>query len=385
MLKILADENMPYVEQLFAPLGQVTTLDGRAMTADDLIDIDVLLVRSITQVNEALLRRANALKFVGTATIGTDHIDHKYLEQRGIPWSSAPGCNATAVAEYVISAMLIYSERTQVDLTDKTVAIVGAGNIGTRLAKKLSALNIDYFFCDPPKQRAGSIGDYRPWSEVANADIVTLHVPIVKTGQDATYHMVDDAFLSSLKPDAMLINSCRGDVVDNNALRQHLMETSCLFSVMDVWQNEPEIDTKLLSLVDIATPHIAGYSLEGKANGTYFLYQRWCELTDQSVAITLESLLPRNQIQSIALSNMPTMETISKISKLVYDIRDDDQLCRSAGFSAKGFDNLRKQYKVRREFSALSIQCDNAADGAQLSQLGFNVIDNNQQISVGEK
>ena len=373
MLKILADENMPYVTQLFDSIGQVTQMPGRKMTCDDLVDVDILLVRSITVVNQQLLAKANRLQFVGSATIGTDHIDADYLEQRGITWTNAPGCNATAVAEYVISALLSLSSRFQLPLQKKRVAIVGAGNIGQRLAKKLSALNIEHFFCDPPLQRAGVEGDFRDMNEVAKADIISLHVPIIKAGLDKTANLIDRAFIKQLKPNTILINSCRGDVVNNQDLLSCLNEGQVLHAVMDVWQNEPMINQQLVDKVALATPHIAGYSLEGKARGTYMLYQRWCQINQQALDKKLHDLLPPPTIPNVVCQDWVNNRQLSKLVKLVYDIRDDDDLCRHLGLNGDGFDNLRKQYGVRREFSALTVYSDHHCT-VDLAQLGFNSI-----------
>jgi len=383
MLKILADENMPFVDELFSQYGDITKKAGRSMCADDLVDVDLLLVRSITRVNEELLSKANRLSFVGTATIGVDHIDQDYLAKRKIAWTSAPGCNATAVAEYVISSLVVLCNQSGESIEDKTVAIVGAGNIGTRLAAKLDGLGINHFYCDPPRQRAGAKGDYRDMDAVAGADVITLHVPITRSGIDTTEHLIDREFLKRLAPATILINSCRGDVVDNKALREHLSSGHQLRTVIDVWQNEPNIDHQLLELVDIATPHIAGYSLEGKANGTFFLYQYWCELTKNEQRCTVDGLLPAMEFSALSIRGDIAFSIWSRLVKLVYDIRGDDQLCRSAGFSAKGFDNLRKQYKVRREFSALSIISESRLGRQKLAKLGFNVIDPQIAINNG--
>ena len=369
MIKILADENMPYVDELFADLASITKKSGRDIVSADLIDIDVLLVRSITKVDADLLAQANKLSFVGTATIGVDHIDQQFLEQRKIAWSSAPGCNAVAVAEYVLSALSILLPQ---QLKDKTVAIVGAGNIGTRLAAKLDALGVSHFYCDPLKQRAGMAGDFRSLDEVVKADVISLHVPITRGGSDPTYHMVDNKFLARLKPDTVLINSCRGDVVDNQALYNALAAGLRIKTVMDVWQNEPSIDLRLLGLVNIATPHIAGYSLEGKANGTYMLYKSWCQSQQKPATKTLESLLPKMSLNEITFDGELDNDSQNALLRFVYDIRDDDELCRTHGIDAKGFDNLRKQYKVRREFSALSVLCSQLTTQNTLAALGFS-------------
>lgn len=372
MINILADENMPYVSELFGDFSNITFKNGREITPQDLKDIDVLLVRSITQVNETLLAQANDLKFVGSATIGTDHIDKTALDNRNIAWSNAPGCNAIAVAQYVLSALVNLSAGQQFNLQDKTIAIVGAGNIGQKLSALCDVLSINHFWCDPILEQAGAQGDYRSMDEVIKADIISLHVPITKTGDYPTYHMFDATRLAQLKPDAILINSCRGDVIDNIALAEHMKATPQFIAVIDVWQNEPTINHELLALVDIATPHIAGYSLEGKARGTFMLYQKWCEMTGQSIDKSLTSLLPVATVNAINLENEVQFDDIKQLVRLAYDIRDDDDLIRHFGKSGKGFDNLRKQYKVRRELSALIVNAKHEADVALLAGIGFN-------------
>lgn len=372
MIKVLADENMPYVSELFGDFSNIVFKGGRDITPQDLIDVDVLLVRSITQVNDALLSQANALKFVGSATIGTDHIDKTALDNKSISWSSAPGCNAIAVAQYVLSALINLSVGQQFKLSDKTIAIVGAGNTGQQLSKICSALSINHFFCDPFLERAGKAGDYRSMDEVVKADVISLHVPITKTGEYPTHHLFDAKRLSQLSPNAILINSCRGDVVDNQALKSHISHQPAFTSVIDVWQSEPSIDHELLDRVDIASPHIAGYSLEGKARGTFMLYQKWCEINQQPIDKSLMTLMPLATVNNITLQGNLEFNDIKQLVNLAYDVRDDDNLIRHFGKSAKGFDNLRKQYKVRRELSALTVNANTDKDVALLAELGFS-------------
>ncbi len=374
MINVLADENMPYVTELFGDFSNITFKAGRDIVADDLVDVDVLLVRSITKVNEALIEKANKLSFVGSATIGLDHIDGGALDARQITWTNAPGCNAIGVAQYVLSALLILATRQSFDLKSKTVAIVGAGNIGQELSKIFNALSINHFYCDPPLKDAGAQGDYRDMSEVMNADIISLHVPMTKDGDYPTYHLFDEARLGQLNDNAILINSCRGDVVDNDALNTILSSGKQLTAVMDVWQHEPEINGSLLDKVDIGSSHIAGYSFEGKARGTYMLYQRWCEANGYVPNRLLTSLLPQANVSNVALSSPLKMDDIKQLVTLVYDVRDDDELVRQHGLTAKGFDNLRKQYKVRREFSAITVQATNETDANLLRNIGFNSV-----------
>lgn len=374
MINVLADENMPYVAELFGDFSTITFKAGREIVADDLVDVDVLLVRSITKVNEALIEKANKLSFVGSATIGLDHIDGACLDARNIMWTNAPGCNAVGVAQYVLSALLILASRQSFDLQSKTVAIVGAGNIGKELSKMLNALAINHFYCDPPLKDAGAQGDYRDMNEVMKADIISLHVPMTRDGDYPTYHMFDEARLGSLKENAILINSCRGDVVDNDALNRLLSSDKPLTAVMDVWQHEPKINASLLEKVDIGSSHIAGYSFEGKARGTYMLYQRWCEVNSYTPDKLLSALLPQANVSSIRLSNTLNIDDLKQLVTLIYDVRDDDELVRQHGLTAKGFDNLRKQYKVRREFSAITVQATNETDAKLLRDIGFNSV-----------
>jgi len=374
MINVLADENMPYVTELFGDFSTITFKAGREIISDDLVDVDVLLVRSITTVNDALLEKANKLKFVGSATIGLDHIDGDALDARHITWTNAPGCNAIGVAQYVLSSLLTLASRQSFDLKSKTVAIVGAGNIGKELSKILNALAINHFYCDPPLKDAGAQGDFRDMNEVMAADIISLHVPMTKGGAHPTYHLFDETRLKNLKNNTILINSCRGDVVDNDALNRMMSGEKQLTAVMDVWQHEPEINASLLEKVDIGSSHIAGYSFEGKARGTYMLYQRWCEINDTAPDKLLSSLLPQANINSITLSDKLNMTDIKQLVTLIYDVRDDDELVRQHGLTAKGFDNLRKQYKVRREFSAITVQATNEADASLLRNIGFNSV-----------
>ena len=262
-MKILVDENMPYARELFSRLGDVQAIPGRPVPADALTDADALMVRSVTRVNEALLA-GKAIKFVGTATAGTDHVDQAWLQQAGIGFSAAPGCNAIAVVEYVFSSLLMLAERDGFALRDRTVGIVGVGNVGGRLQKRLEALGIKTLLCDPPRADRGDEGDFRSLEAlVQEADVITFHTPLYKEGQYKTLHLADESLISRLKPGTILINACRGPVVDNAALLKRLEAGQPLSVVLDVWEPEPDLNVELLKRVDIGTAHIAGYTLEG--------------------------------------------------------------------------------------------------------------------------
>ena len=264
-MKILFDENMPYAKEFFSNIAgsetQLISFSGRDLSHEQVRDTDVLLVRSITQVNKALLNENKKLSFVGTATIGTDHIDQAYLAKRDIAFHSSPGCNAVSVAEYVISALVILAERYLFDFTKLSVGIVGGGNTGSRLSEKLSALGIQYKICDP--LLAANTDDTREFvslEEALECDVISLHVPKVIDGEYPTYHLLDETRLRNLKDEQILISACRGEVIDNHALLALKKSGHGLKLVLDVWEGEPDVLTPLIDYTEIATAHIAGYS-----------------------------------------------------------------------------------------------------------------------------
>ncbi|WP_313080063.1 4-phosphoerythronate dehydrogenase PdxB [Atlantibacter sp.] len=373
-MKILVDENMPYARELFARLGEVKAVPGRPIPVAELDDADALMVRSVTKVNGQLLD-GKGVRFVGTATAGTDHVDQDYLHQAGIAFSAAPGCNAIAVVEYVFSALLMLAERDGFELTDRTVGIVGVGNVGGRLQKRLEALGVRTLLCDPPRADNGEPGDFQPLDKlVEEADILTFHTPLYKDGPYKTWHLADEALISRLKPGAILINACRGAVVDNAALLKCLDAGQKLSTVLDVWEPEPDLNVALLDQVDIGTAHIAGYTLEGKARGTTQVFEAYSAFIGKPQQIALDSLLPAPEFGRITLHGPLDQPTLKRLAHLVYDVRRDDAPLRKVAGVAGEFDKLRKHYLERREWSSLFIQCDDAAAAKLLSALGFNAV-----------
>ncbi|KFZ36749.1 erythronate-4-phosphate dehydrogenase [Shewanella mangrovi] len=371
-MKLVVDENMPYVRELFSDFGEIVSLNGRHMTAEQVADADVLLVRSVTKVNQALLAQNSKLKFVGSATIGTDHIDHDYLTSRDIPFASAPGCNATSVGEYVFNALLELADKYQASLAGKTVGIVGAGNTGSAVAKCLAAWGINTLLYDPLLAQQGDPREFVSFDTLlAEADVITLHVPITHEGAFATHHLIDATVLERMKPGCWLINACRGEVVDNLALLNKL-KTAPFPVVLDVWEGEPKPLAELVPLVDIATPHIAGYSLEGKALGTFMLYQRLCEVMNTSADKSLTALLPATWYQTLTLNQLPSAAELLRLCRFVYDLRDDDRQFRKIHQIPDGFDNMRKNHRHRREFSALALVNADGSEVDCLSKLGFS-------------
>ena len=374
-MKILFDENMPFAKEFFSDLSgdtQLVPFSGRDLTAQQVGDADVLLVRSITQVNEALLNQNNKLSFVGTATIGTDHIDQRYLAQRNIAFHSAPGCNATAVAEYVISSLVILAERYLLDLTKLSVGIVGGGNTGTRLSEKLSALGIQHKICDPLlEQSTTDTRDFVALDEVLQCDVISLHVPKVIEGEHPTFHLLNENRLKQLGQEQILISACRGEVIDNQALLKLKQAGHKIKLVLDVWEGEPKVLTPLIPFTEIATPHIAGYSLEGKARGTEMLYQALCQHVKVGLKYQLADFLPPASISSIKLNQEYNEIVLNQLVKMVYDVRRDDAIFRQQ-LSTQGFDTLRKNYPVRREFSAVQVTLLSNTSSDVPHRLGFS-------------
>ncbi|MBL5883212.1 4-phosphoerythronate dehydrogenase PdxB [Lelliottia aquatilis] len=371
-MKILVDENMPYARELFSRLGDVKAVPGRPIPLAELDDADALMVRSVTKVNETLLS-GKSVKFVGTATAGTDHVDDAWLAQAGIGFSAAPGCNAIAVVEYVFSSLLMLGERDGFALKDRTVGIVGVGNVGGRLQKRLEALGIRTLLCDPPRADRGDEGDFRALDElVEQADVITFHTPLFKDGPYKSLHLADEVFIRRLKPGTILINACRGPVVDNAALLKCLEEGQDLSVVLDVWEPEPDLNVTLLNHVDVATAHIAGYTLEGKARGTTQVFEAYSAFIGNPQQVSLDSLLPAPEFGRITLHGSLDESSLKRLVHLVYDVRRDDALLRKVAGTPGEFDKLRKNYLERREWSSLYVICDDATAATLLNQLGFN-------------
>ena len=374
-LNIVADENIPALQAFFGPLGSIRTLAGRSMTSADLQDADVLLVRSITAVDETLLE-GTGVGFVGTATIGTDHIDLAYLERRGIPFSSAPGCNADAVVEYVLTVLYGLAAEQGFRLLDRTVGIVGVGNVGARLAQRLKMLGVRLLLNDPPRAQRGEAGFVELDVLLDQADIICLHTPLVTSGPHPTQHLLGLDQLARLRPNALLLNAGRGAAIDGAALLAVTERRPDLTLVLDVWEGEPGIDPALVPRVRIATPHIAGYTLDGKIRGTYMLYQALCRHLDLPDANPLQDYLPQPSVCGLTLG---TAAGPLELMRLLYDPWRDDRalratLCLPDAERGLAFDRLRKEYPVRREFATLRLtEARDPVLANELAALGFAV------------
>ncbi len=382
-MKIAADQNIPFVKECFSSIGDVTLIGGRQMTAELVKDADILLVRSITKVNAELLE-GSAVKFVATATIGTEHIDQNYLGRQGIGFASAPGSNAMSVADYITAALLALGKKKQIQLEGRSIGIVGVGNVGSRVETKCRALGMKVILNDPPLQRQTGDAKYRPLEEVYDCDFVTMHTPLTKDGPDATYHLANEKFFASLKDGTVFINSSRGRVQDELALKKAMQSGKLSGVVLDVWETEPQVDPWLLRNVDLSTPHIAGYSYDGKVAGMMMIYNAACEYFGLKATKTAADFLPEPDVPELVLPaghlHQPDEFVIQDVVQQVYVINRDDFNMREILLQPEDerpvwFDGLRKSYPVRREFHNTKVLLPDAEStlAKKLAGIGFQV------------
>jgi len=387
-MKILADENIPHVKELYSEFAKIVTCDGRKITADKLADVDVLLVRSVTKVNRGLLE-GTSVKFVGTATIGLDHIDTDWLNEQNIKYTNAPGCNSIAVAEYILSGLLVIAQKYDIDLRTTKVGIVGAGNVGTAVSERLDIIGIPYVLYDPPLQQRGDPREMVDEIGLADCEFITFHVPLTteKDSQWPTDQMVDASFLAKMKRMKYLFNTSRGHVINGEALKNWLDSNNEYQAIIDVWENEPFIDRDLVEKCFLSTPHIAGHTREGKTRGTTMNYHAFCKYFEYEDKLDDDTFLKRDMPKDIIhlRQEQSYMRALASAVWNVYDIRDDDKALRG-GLNkdmTKHFDRLRKGYKVRREFTAHRIDPLTLPDGSRrtLTELGFRTSDDQESRS----
>lgn len=385
-MKILFEDTIPFGYEYLSELADVTRYAWQSLTPDDVADADIMAIRSTTKINASLLENASFLSFVTTATSGTNHIDGSYLNQRGIAFDDAGGCNAVAVAEYVLSTLFNAHNAGKLSLPNITVGIVGAGHVGSALCARLVALGIDVKLCDPPLQAAGDKRDFCSFEEILQCDVITLHVPFVPSGPYATGKLIDEQVLASLKGSQLLINACRGEVIDEAALIARLKQGNAPTVVLDVFNNEPSINLDLLTYCWMVTPHIAGHSVEGKVRGTQIIYEqiaaRLGKPVSKSLNDFLDTLPEKNVVFSATSSQMLDINDIGQLFLSVYNIADDDKKMRETLAAAdtdiaSTFASLRKKYRIRRECTAYTLNPASALSSpAQqtLMQLGFGFV-----------
>lgn len=366
-MKIVADAHIPFIQNYFSHIGDLSLIPGRAMTSELVKDADILLVRSVTNVNQSLLKNSR-VKFVGSVTAGADHLDTNWLEQAGIAWSVAAGFNAPPVADYVVSVVAaLYQEHFSA--TKKTAAVIGVGNVGRLVVEQLQYLNFDVICCDPLRELNETNFQSTPLNKIENVDLICLHVPLTMEGEYATYHMIDKAFLQRQKPGCVLLNASRGAVIDTNTLLAHGRHLKwCL----DVWENEPDINAEALKYATIATPHIAGYSAQGKARGIDMIFNIACEkgvipaILPEAVPVATNDLHFTN-----AVSWQEAVLSVFNPQQLTHEMKEKMLVPHDKAT----FDNLRHTLTQRNEFSYTSIHADYCSeqDRDVLTRLKFSL------------
>ncbi|MBO4917456.1 MAG: 4-phosphoerythronate dehydrogenase [Bacteroidales bacterium] len=375
-MKVVCDNKIPFLRGALEPYAEVVYLPGAQTTPEVVKDADAIITRTRTICNEALLK-GSSVKAIATATIGFDHIDTAWCEANGIAWSNAPGCNSWSVKQYICSVLAVLAQRHGLRLDALTLGVVGVGNVGSKVADAGRALGMRVLLNDPPRARAEGQEAFTDLDTIlAESDIVTVHVPLTRSGADATWHLFDAGRLARMRPSQILINSSRGPVVDNAALKETLLKGGLKAAVLDVWEGEPDLDPELVGLLDIATPHIAGYSADGKANGTTMSIRYLARQLGLPLADWTASGIPAPE-QSLAFTvdaaGKTAQDVLSEAILYTYDVRRDSDALRGA---LGAFERLRGDYMIRREPSAFTLTLLNGtADlASRLETIGFNVI-----------
>ena len=377
-MKIVCDNKIPFLRGVLEPWAEVVYLPGKETTPEVVRDADAVITRTRTKCDEALLA-GSSVKVIATATIGYDHIDTAWCEGHGIVWRNAPGCNSWSVKQYIATVLCTLARRHGLELAGMTLGVVGVGNVGSKVAEVAALLGMRVLLCDPPRARREGGEAFVSLDEiVAGSDIVTLHVPLSREGEDATWHLFDAARLASLRPDQFLINSSRGPVVDNAALKAALQEKRLRGAVLDVWEGEPEPDRALMDLLDVATPHIAGYSADGKANGTTASVRTVAEVLDLPLSDWRPTAIPAPPQPldfTLDAAGKRRQEVLAEALLHTYDPLADDRALRA---HPECFEQLRGDYPVRREPTAFTLRLQGGTPelAETLSAIGFNVIIN---------
>lgn len=373
-MKIVADDKIPFLRGVLEPWAEMVYLPGGKISPADVRDADALLVRTRTRCDRALLE-GSTVRFVGSATIGYDHIDTAWCDANGIHWTNAPGCNADSVEQYITAALLHLASKYGMNLNDYVLGIVGVGNVGSRVEKAARVLGMPILLNDPPRQDKGEDGFVSLEQIAYEADFITFHVPLNREGKYNTLHLADQAFFDKLCNGTFVINSSRGEVVDHIALKRMLREGKIAGAVLDVWEGEPNIDRELLSLVELGTPHIAGYSYDGKANGTSMIVNA----LSQKFGLPLTNWypakvpLPEKTHLTIDTVGLSDQEVLSRAVSFSYSIYSDHS--RLLAFPEQ-FEKLRGDYPLRREYRSFSVEAANLRPSAsqKLNGLGFQTV-----------
>jgi erythronate-4-phosphate dehydrogenase len=374
-MRIVADDKIPFLKGVLEPFADVDYVPGEKITNEIVKNADALLTRTRTRCNEELLK-GSMVRFIGTATIGYDHIDTIYCEDHGIVWKNAPGCNAGSVCQYVASALEYLSRKLSFSLQNRVLGVVGVGNVGNKVVQIAEMLGMQVYLCDPPRVRQeGACGFISMEGILRECDIITFHVPLNHEGPDRTMHLVDEDLIRRMKPGTIIINTSRGEVADGRALKDAIAKKKLAALVLDVWENEPGIDPDLLSKCAIGTPHIAGYSADGKAKGTTMIVRELSNFFDLGLEgwEPLEIEEPANKLITVECLDRDDDAILSEAFRATYHIEEDDHRLRLA---LGDFEKQRGNYPVRREFKAYSLNLVNGWDKIKRNcrKLGFKVV-----------
>lgn len=376
---IIVDRAAPFVVEAFSQLGTVIPLNSSEIDRNVVQEADILIVRSQTKVDRSLLEGSKVC-FVGTLTIGTDHLDTDFLSAKGIGFANAPGSNSDSVAEYVAAALLVWASRANTPLEGKTIGIVGVGNIGKKIIEVAHALGMVPLLNDPPLARRHLGGPYVSLDALMEADFISLHVPLTYDGDDRTFHLFNEQLIGRMKPGSVLINTARGSVVETHALRNALESSHLSAAMIDVWENEPLIDTELLKRVMLGTPHIAGYSHDGRLKALSMVYEAVCTYLNVRSSWSMKAEPRATSRIAIPKHLTKPEEIISYAVHEAYNIEQDDSLLRAAtllpnGFLGENFTKLRTEYRLRKEFFHFSVELGTSQEAARsaLRRLRFNV------------
>ena len=377
--KIIIDDAVPYAQSIFSHLGEVTTLPGKSINAETVKEADALIVRSRTQVNQSLLKDS-PVSFVGSTVVGLDHIDQDYLKANNITFYSAQGCNANSVAEFIITILYQLAEQFHFDLSQKTLGIIGVGNVGSRVYKKAQILGIKCLLNDPPRidkePGLANNSDFTDLDTCLKADIITVHTPLTLQGQYATRQLISAEKLKQIKPHQILINAARGGIINEQAW----VNTPTLCNIIDCWENEPNINESLYQTALIATPHIAGHSLDAKIAGSVMVYQALCKQWNEQPQNDWQDELPKAP-QPINLTIHKSLQaTLNDLFQLTHNITHDDLAIRSKDIAQvhNKYENYRRNFPIYREWHQHTVyKTNNQKTNNLLETLGFKI--KNQQ------
>lgn len=373
-LRIIADDKIPFLQGVLEPYADIIYLPGSMITRESVMDADALLIRTRTNCNATLLE-GTAVRFIATATIGYDHIDTDYCKSREITWVNVPGCNSASVQQYITAALVTLAFNNDYNLSEKTLGIIGVGNVGSKVQKAAAILGMKVKLNDPPRAQKEGKSCFVSLDEILEtSDIITIHIPLNNTGPDKTLHLFDTELIGKMKANSWLINSSRGEVVETEALKIALSTGKLSGAVLDVWEKEPEIDPALLSQAYISTPHIAGYSIDGKAKGTSQVVQALSLFFGLPLHDFYPLVLPEPSVPEIMIegAGKSSFEIVYEAVLHTYPIMKDHILLQR---SPATFEQQRGQYPVRREFSSYTVSLSNGKPRAidMLVKLGFKL------------